>query len=143
MNTVPEHSKPTQQPTPTPAPCRYGAGCTRQGSGCPFQHPTATPCRFGTGCTKANCTFSHPPGRVLPNTFIRGIDGNKAVTITAPQTGSIGTQGMNKSLKFSDADKAASAAAAARADLEKKMRDLEERKKAAAVKKDEAVPTAA
>jgi hypothetical protein len=39
---------------------------------------------------------------------------------------------LNKSVKFSNADKAESAAAAARADLEKKMREIEERKKAVA-----------
>jgi len=143
-------TQPVAAASPGTAPCRYGAACTRQNSGCPFQHPTAAPCRFGSGCTRANCTFQHPPGRVLPNTFIRGVEGSKAVNIVAPPTGTIGAHGMNKSLKFNDADKATSAAAAARADLEKKMRDIEERKKAVAAKeasitakKEEVVPTAA
>jgi hypothetical protein len=128
---VAEHGK-SGPPVSASSPCRYGAACARQGTGCPFQHPTGTQCRFGTGCTRAACTFQHPPGRVLPNTFNRGIDGSKAVTITAPPTGSIGgAQTLNKSLKFSDADKAATAAAAARADLEKKMREIEDRKKSA------------
>ncbi|KAH9174919.1 hypothetical protein EDB89DRAFT_2113391 [Lactarius sanguifluus] len=111
-----------QATTPTAAPasappfgsayCRYGAGCTRRD--CAFQHPAsraklgnnrpqsqAAPCRFGAGCTRATCPFQHPEGRVLPSTFHRGLSTTTPiVSVTAPQTGTIGAPSPHKTVIF-------------------------------------------
>lgn len=149
-----EHLKPAGV-SPAPALCRYGAACARQGAGCTFSHPRpsstpnsasgnhfATPCRFGSGCTRATCPFQHPPDRVLPGSFYRGIDGNaQLVNVKAPETGTIGANGgHNRSVTF---NKPASSAAPtvdgtkpanAQEVLAQKMKELEERKRELAEK---------
>lgn len=113
---VPVHKLPAAQNAPaTPQiPCRYGAGCMKINSGCPFSHPPKAvaaasaaanhfnqQCRFGASCTRAACPFQHPPGRVLPTTFHRGLDPNApTVTVRTPETGSMGAQSYNKSVVF-------------------------------------------
>jgi hypothetical protein len=150
MNAAVENLKPATV-APPPAPCRYGAGCTRQGAGCPYSHPKAaasgnhfaTSCRFGSGCTRASCPFQHPADRVLPGTFHRGLSGDAPlVAVKTPDTGSMGSQGHNKSMTFNKATPSTGSQGAKEA-LEAKVRELEERKralaekeKAAAAKKD-------
>lgn len=111
--------------------CRYGAGCLRINSGCPFAHPkiaaTANAhfnqqCRFGAGCTRAACPFQHPDGRVLPTSFHRGLSTNTpAVTVPVPETGSIGAPSPHKSVVFNKPTILARKAAEA----EKKMEKIE------------------
>ncbi|KAL1941474.1 hypothetical protein VTO73DRAFT_7291 [Trametes versicolor] len=139
---------PVQQQQPTAVPCRFGAGCTR--AGCTFSHPPrqqqtgghfAQPCRFGAACTRASCPFQHPEGRVLPTTFHRGLaPSGGMVNVPTPETGSIGAPSPHKSMSFKKADGAGEADAAAAkavspptasssaADLEKKVKEMEERK---------------
>ncbi|KAH9036152.1 hypothetical protein EDB85DRAFT_2073270 [Lactarius pseudohatsudake] len=113
-----EHQATTPTAAPASAPpfgnayCRYGAGCTRRD--CAFQHPAsraklgnirpqsqAAPCRFGAGCTRATCPFQHPEGRVLPSTFHRGLSTTTPiVSVTAPQTGTIGAASPHKTVIF-------------------------------------------
>ncbi|KAL5504674.1 hypothetical protein ACEPAH_7337 [Sanghuangporus vaninii] len=93
-------------------PCRYGANCTKAASGsCPFSHPfipkntsiyaQTTQCRFGAACTKATCPFQHPPGRVLPGTFHRGLEESApTVAVRAPQPGTIGGPSPHRSVVF-------------------------------------------
>lgn len=130
-------------------PCRFGAACTRPG--CIFSHPArqqaghfATPCRFGAACTRASCPFQHPEGRVLPTTFHRGLaPSGGLVNVPTPETGSIGAPSPHKSVSFKKADgangnggevdaaKAGAAtpsASSSAADLEKKVKEMEERK---------------
>ncbi|KAI0090742.1 hypothetical protein BDY19DRAFT_886920 [Irpex rosettiformis] len=98
----------------TQVPCRFGAACTRPG--CSFMHPprpSSTPCRFGASCTKATCQFQHPEGRgVLPSTFHRGLG-------IGPETTS-----HNKSVTFNTSKTSAQTAA----EIEKKVKEVEERK---------------
>lgn len=99
--------------------CRYGTTCTKVG--CPFLHPNSnTPCRYGTGCTRANCHFQHPEGRVLPNSFHRGVSSaDPTVMVTPPQTGTLHgpASSQNKTLMLSKEQKKEA--------LEKKMKELE------------------
>ena len=75
-------------------------------SGCPYSHPfvpskTQQPCRFGAACTRANCAFQHPPGRVLPGSFHRGLAENTPVVpVGTPETGSIGGPSPHRSVVF-------------------------------------------
>ena len=106
-----QHNTPPQAPTPsTPhvhsqlantIPCRFGAGCAKPLGTCTFSHPPrhqaqpqTVPCRFGAGCTRATCLFQHPPGRVLPSTFHRGLSETTSVTNTA------GAASQHRSVKF-------------------------------------------
>ncbi len=47
--------------------CKYGPGCTKRTSGCPYAHTPTKDCKFGGACTKQDggCNFRHPP-RVPP-----------------------------------------------------------------------------
>ncbi|THH04315.1 hypothetical protein EW145_g5610 [Phellinidium pouzarii] len=108
--------KPKVEPAPTSSKvqCRYGANCLRKTSGCPYSHPytpkTSTyghgaqisqPCRFGAGCTRATCSFQHPPGRVLPGMFHRGLAENApVVSVPTPETGSMNVPSHNRSVVF-------------------------------------------
>ncbi|EJD08063.1 uncharacterized protein FOMMEDRAFT_138089 [Fomitiporia mediterranea MF3/22] len=115
VTSVPIKPKPKVEaaaPSPPKPPCRYGANCTKVASGqCPFSHPfipkstsshaATTQCRFGAGCTRATCPFQHPPGRVLPGTFHRGLAENApTVTVPTPETGSIGGPSPHRSVVF-------------------------------------------
>ncbi|KAI0359628.1 hypothetical protein OH77DRAFT_1472978 [Trametes cingulata] len=150
LNPNAEVPKPSTYVSPAPAvqqnavPCRYGASCTRPG--CTFAHPArqpasghfAQPCRFGAGCTRATCPFQHPEGRVLPTTFHRGLATTGGmVNVPTPETGSMGAPSPHKSMQFNrkadgagangtDAAKAGGASSAA--DLEKKVKEMEDRK---------------
>lgn len=112
-------SAPHKQPEPNvqlkgQVPCRYGAACTRVNSGCPFSHPSLSStqnagnnhfnqqCRFGAGCTRAACPFQHPPGRVLPSSFHRGLSASApVVSVPTPGTGTVGANvSHNKSVVF-------------------------------------------
>ncbi|KAH9855977.1 hypothetical protein C2E23DRAFT_773433 [Lenzites betulinus] len=147
LNPNAEVPKPNTFAPPAPAPqqnavqCRYGAACTR--AGCTFSHPArqapqhfATPCRFGTACTRATCSFQHPEGRVLPSTFHRGLGASGGlVNVPTPETGSIGAPSPHKSMSFKKADgagdeaaKASTPASSSAADLEKRVKEMEERK---------------
>jgi nuclear polyadenylated RNA-binding protein NAB2 len=150
MGGFPEHHKPpsvqhpvtttTTTPHSTAVPCRFGASCTKPS--CPYTHPspaaaaasaathhTTVPsnnyfsqqCRFGSGCTRASCPFQHPEGRVLPGTFHRGLDGSSMVSVKTPEHGSIGAS-MNKSVKFG---------ATKEKGLQEKLKEVEEKKRAA------------
>lgn len=111
-----------QPSPPAQVQCRYGATCSKVG--CPFLHPYSnTPCRYGTGCTRASCHFQHPEGRVLPNSFHRGVLSNDpTVTVTPPQTGTLHgpASSQNKTLTLSKEQKMEA--------LEKKMKELEAQK---------------
>ncbi|KAH8087820.1 hypothetical protein BXZ70DRAFT_955272 [Cristinia sonorae] len=110
-------------PASTQTPCRFGNACTRPN--CAFLHPTrtsTTPCRFGTACTRANCTFQHPEGRVLPSTFHRGLSTTGGlVSVATPEAGSIGAASHNKSMTFNKGSASA-------ADLQKQLKEMEEKK---------------
>lgn len=130
--------------------CRYGAGCTRRG--CTFQHPAsraklgnprpqtqATLCRFGAGCTRATCPFQHPEGRVLPSTFHRGLSTTTPiVSVTAPQTGSIGAPSPHKTVIFNKPNPSKTLGAKAQEIEDEKNRTIQAVKEAeeAAAKKD-------
>ncbi|KAI0261252.1 hypothetical protein BC834DRAFT_483270 [Gloeopeniophorella convolvens] len=151
---------PVASAPPTPAPssqssvfCRYGAACTR--ADCAFRHPASrrlgnarpqsqtTPCRFGTACTRASCQFQHPEGRVLPSTFHRGIaTTGPMVNVTAPPTGSMGSQSPHKTVVFNKADQGKALAAKAQELEEEKNRTIQAVKEAeaAASKKDNSTP---
>ncbi|KAH8828390.1 hypothetical protein DL96DRAFT_1709682 [Flagelloscypha sp. PMI_526] len=109
---------------PSSVPCRFGAACTRQG--CTFSHPAKVatptqPCRYGAGCTKATCQFQHPEGRVLPNSFHRGLSSSTPmVTIKPPEAGSMGASSQNKSVTFNS-----NKPDGLKAKLEKQMKELE------------------
>ncbi|KAI0827944.1 hypothetical protein BC628DRAFT_1317663 [Trametes gibbosa] len=137
-NTLTPPAPPPQQNT---VPCRYGAACTRVG--CTFSHPARQPaphftqqCRFGTACTRAACSFQHPEGRVLPSTFHRGLGATGGlVNVPTPETGSIGAPSPHKSMSFKKAEgagdeaaKTSVPAASRAADLEKRVKEMEERK---------------
>lgn len=133
-HTIPE---PVVTHHPTKPHCRYGAGCLRIHSGCPFTHPKAASsnahfnqqCRFGAGCTRAACPFQHPQGRVLPTTFHRGLSTNTPATqVPVPETGSIGAPSPHKSVVF---NKPASLAKTA-VEAENKMEKAETEVQAAA-----------
>ncbi|KAI0653506.1 hypothetical protein C8Q70DRAFT_937612 [Cubamyces menziesii] len=141
-------------PAPAPAPvapqstvpCRYGAACTRPG--CTFSHPArqaaghfAQPCRFGAACTRATCQFQHPEGRVLPTSFHRGLATTGGlVNVPNPETGSMSGASPHKSMTFKKSDAAGAngadtktgaggmSASSSAADLEKKVKEMEERK---------------
>ncbi|TCD64561.1 hypothetical protein EIP91_003919 [Steccherinum ochraceum] len=112
----------TTHAAPGQTACRFGNACTRPN--CPYLHPhrtTATPCRFGSGCTRANCTFQHPEGRVLPSSFHRGLGTSGGlVTVSTPEPGSMGAASHNKSVTFNRN--------ASSADLQKQIKELEEKK---------------
>ncbi|EKM53415.1 uncharacterized protein PHACADRAFT_211115 [Phanerochaete carnosa HHB-10118-sp] len=150
-----------QSPAPShqsQIPCRFGAACTRPG--CAFLHPNqkpansvSQPCRFGTACTRATCPFQHPEGRVLPTTFHRGLSASGGlVTVSTPETGSMGAHSHNKSVTFNNPAKTgANGAASSAAELEKRVKEVEEKKAqalqavaqaeaAAAAKKDDSKP---
>ncbi|KAF8653285.1 hypothetical protein AX16_003987 [Volvariella volvacea WC 439] len=129
-------------------PCRYGLACTRPG--CMFSHPPrtnhyATPCRFGAACTRATCPFQHPEGRVLPNTFHRGLSTTSpVVNVPTPETGSMGPS-PHRSVTFNNP----ASNAAMKEKLEKQVKELEEKKnqaekamKEAEAKKDGTKPVA-
>lgn len=128
-----QHNTPAQAPTSStphvhaqPAntiPCRFGAGCTKPPGTCTFSHPPrhqaqaqaqtqAVACRFGAGCTRATCPFQHPPGRVLPSTFHRGLSDTAPVVAT-------GAPSQHRSLKFNNNSKEA---------VEEKLKKLEAQK---------------
>ncbi|EJF57536.1 hypothetical protein BD309DRAFT_970550 [Dichomitus squalens] len=148
----PQSYVPTPAPTPQGAtPCRYGAACTRPS--CTFSHPprpsshhASIPCKFGTACTRVTCPYQHPEGRVLPTSFHRGLTTSGGlVNVPSPETGSIGAQSHHKSVTFKRPDGTPTTAA----ELEKKVKEMEERKneaqkaiaQAQAGKKDDASPT--
>lgn len=82
------------------------------------------PCKFGTACTRSNCPYQHPEGRVLPSSFHRGLSATGPIEkVPTPQTGSIGSASYNKSVTFNKSQSAA--------ELEKKLKDMEEKKNAA------------
>ncbi|TDL23018.1 hypothetical protein BD410DRAFT_769425 [Rickenella mellea] len=118
LHTAP-HTAHKPDPSQSKIPCRYGLACTRISSGCPFTHPShsssSTPngsgtpnshfnqqCRFGAGCTRAACPFQHPPGRVLPSTFHRGLSATApVVSVPTPEAGSMGTNtSVHRSVVF-------------------------------------------
>ncbi|KLO17624.1 hypothetical protein SCHPADRAFT_994144 [Schizopora paradoxa] len=114
--------------------CRYGAGCLRIHSGCPFTHPkTASSnghfnqqCRFGAGCTRAACPFQHPQGRVLPTTFHRGLSTNTPATqVPVPETGSIGAASPHKSVVFNKSTPLAKTAVEAEKKMEKETAEVQ------------------
>ncbi|GBE81051.1 hypothetical protein BKA93DRAFT_812046 [Sparassis latifolia] len=131
-----EHMRPATFVPPTilasqsQTPCRFGVACTRPG--CPYLHPRtvepkshfAQPCRFGTACTRATCPFQHPEGRVLPSTFHRGLSTHSPmVNISTPEAGSMSTPSPHKSITFNK-----SAIGGTAAELEKKVKEMEEKK---------------
>ncbi|CAL1711349.1 unnamed protein product [Somion occarium] len=143
---APEHLKPAHYTPPGPhqTACRFGTACTRPN--CPYQHPprpSAQPCRFGAGCTRANCTFQHPEGRVLPTSFHRGLSTTGGlVTVSTPETGTIGAPSPHKSVKFT---RTPSSGGTSAAELEKRVKEMEEKKSQAeaAVAQAEAAAAAA
>ncbi|CAL1711350.1 unnamed protein product [Somion occarium] len=146
LNPAPEHLKPAHYTPPGPhqTACRFGTACTRPN--CPYQHPprpSAQPCRFGAGCTRANCTFQHPEGRVLPTSFHRGLSTTGGlVTVSTPETGTIGAPSPHKSVKFT---RTPSSGGTSAAELEKRVKEMEEKKSQAeaAVAQAEAAAAAA
>ncbi|KAF7321530.1 hypothetical protein MKEN_00673900 [Mycena kentingensis (nom. inval.)] len=147
---VAHHAPPVPAPPAGGVACRFGAGCTRPG--CAFTHPPkhpsniannphyAQPCRFGSGCTRSDCLFQHPEGRVLPNSFHRGLASSTPLTkVPNPETGSIGAPSHNKSVKFN------TTGASVKEKLAKQMKEIEEQKQAitaAQAKKEKSVASA-
>ena len=137
--------------TPNPS-CRFGATCTRPN--CTFSHPPRPPhnhfaqqCRFGSGCTRAQCPFQHPEGRVLPSSFHRGLaTTGPMINVPTPEPGSMGGPSPHRSVTFNNA----TASASVKENLERQMKEIQEKKteaeravrnaEAAANKKDEAKP---
>jgi nuclear polyadenylated RNA-binding protein NAB2 len=109
-------------PAQSQIPCRFGTACTRPG--CSFLHParqSATACRFGAACTKATCQFQHPEGRgALPSSFHRGLGTTGGLANATDSNTS-----HNKSVTFNNG-KPMSAA-----ELEKQVKEVEEKKKQA------------
>ena len=108
-----------QPSPPAQVHCRFGATCTKVGCSFLHPHPSAL-CRYGTGCTRANCHFQHPEGRVLPNSFHRGVlSTDPTVVVKPPQTGTLHgpASSQNKTLTLSKEQKMEA--------LEKKMKELE------------------
>ncbi|TFK51093.1 hypothetical protein OE88DRAFT_1808583 [Heliocybe sulcata] len=164
--TAPESIKPKPHipaPLTTHAhiPCKFGLNCARMATGCPYLHPPrpasdkghfAQQCRFGSGCTRATCPFQHPEGRVLPNSFHKGLSSSAPmVSVQAPETGSIGAPSPHKSVMF---NKTSTPTPTTAEGLQKRMKELEEMKSqaeaaikqseaAVANKKDENKPVAA
>ncbi|KAF7297998.1 hypothetical protein HMN09_01020700 [Mycena chlorophos] len=148
-------ARPNHAPAQPGVPCRFGAACTRPG--CTFSHPPghpsnaanpqfAQPCHFGAACTRANCAYQHPEGRVLPNSFHRGLSASTPlVNVPSLETGSIGTPSHNRSVSFKQAPGGGTALSQK---LEEKMKALEAEKLAlkasqeAAAKKDNAAASA-
>ncbi|KAI0767061.1 hypothetical protein C8Q74DRAFT_1354926 [Fomes fomentarius] len=122
---IPPSASAPSQPS---VPCRFGANCTRPG--CTFAHPRPAshsniPCKFGAACTRATCTYQHPEGRVLPTTFHRGLStSSPTVNVPTPETGSIGSASHNRSVTFKRPDGTPTTAA----ELERKVKEMEERK---------------
>ncbi|OBZ69998.1 hypothetical protein A0H81_10439 [Grifola frondosa] len=140
LNPHAELLKPATYASPAPAapqstiPCRFGLACTRPG--CPYVHPSrpapdhykshfVQPCRFGAACTRATCPFQHPEGRVLPSTFHRGLSTTgPLVNVSTPEAGSMNVPSPHKSVVFKKSDGAGKSAA----ELEKKVKEMEEKK---------------
>ncbi|KAH8115314.1 hypothetical protein DFH11DRAFT_1588586 [Phellopilus nigrolimitatus] len=134
VTSVPAKPKPEPVSTPTKIPCRFGASCLRITSGCPYSHPYTpkTPstggsshfgqqCRFGAGCTRATCSFQHPPGRVLPGTFHRGLaESAPVVSVPTPETGSMSGPSPHRSVIFNKPATATSSAKKEEAEKDKK-----------------------
>jgi len=122
---IPPPAPVTHSHSHSQTPCRYGAACTRPN--CTYAHPprpsntaSSTPCRFGSACTRATCPFQHPEGRVLPSTFHRGLSTTAPmVNVSTPETGSMGGQSQHKSVTFNKTNAA---------NLEKKLKEMEEKK---------------
>ncbi|KAK1234253.1 hypothetical protein PQX77_002560 [Marasmius sp. AFHP31] len=145
-----EHSAPpTATPHPpasNPVPCRFGASCTRPN--CAFAHPSrpaanathfAQQCRFGAGCTRAACPFQHPEGRVLPNTFHRGLSSSAPlVSVKSPETGTMGgsNPSPHKSVTFNSNGSGGTS-------LQDKLKEIEAKKLEAEKKVKEAQAAAA
>ncbi|KAF8870870.1 hypothetical protein CPB85DRAFT_1430861 [Mucidula mucida] len=132
---VPHHPPPSSA-----VPCRFGAACTR--AGCTFSHPPrpsahsaprAQSCRYGAGCTRASCQFQHPEGRVLPNSFHRGLSATAPlVNVPTPETGTMGGPSPHKSAKFTNS------AASVKEKLEKLEQEKNEMEKDLKLKEDAA-----
>ncbi|KAI3618858.1 polyadenylated rna binding protein [Moniliophthora roreri] len=125
---APPATTPHLPPTSNPVPCRFGAACTRPN--CTFSHPSrpssnphfAQQCRFGAACTRATCQYQHPEGRVLPNSFHRGLStSSPIVNVQVPETGTMGgaVSSPHKSVTFNSSSNAG---------LKEKLKELEERK---------------
>ncbi|TFY58355.1 hypothetical protein EVG20_g8184, partial [Dentipellis fragilis] len=72
----------------------------------------------------ATCPFQHPEGRVLPTTFHRGLStGAPLVSVATPQTGSMGGASHHRSVTFNKPGDAS-----AKETLERKMKEVEEKK---------------
>ncbi|KAK7691756.1 hypothetical protein QCA50_005157 [Cerrena zonata] len=142
LNPGAEHLKPnhytppvTHHSGPHQVACRFGNACTR--ANCTFQHPhrqeqphrqSTQPCRFGVACTRATCTFQHPEGRVLPNSFHRGLAPTGGMsTVAKPEAGSANQSSPHKSVTFNRTASGAGNASAA-SELQKKMKEMEEMK---------------
>ncbi|KAK2463131.1 hypothetical protein APHAL10511_004786 [Amanita phalloides] len=146
---TPSHTAPAH---PSPVHCRFGTACTRPN--CAFTHPPRStqftqPCKFGSACTRAACAYQHPEGRILPSTFHRGLSTSAPiVTVSTPETGSMGGHSPHKSVTFNTAGPGAGV----KEKLEQQMREIQERKneaekavreaEAAAAKKKDSKPVA-
>jgi hypothetical protein len=124
-------SAPPVPATHVPTVCRFGSACSRPN--CPYLHPTpraldhfAQQCRFGAACTRATCPFQHPEGRVLPTAFHRGLSTTAPmVSVPTPEAGSMGGPSPHKSVTFNQNKRMGEGI---KAQLEKQMREIEDKK---------------
>lgn len=104
---------------------------------------STVPCRFGASCTRATCPFAHPEGRgVLPGTFHRGLglgagttDGtgaspHRSVTFNKPAPPVNAAPKGKEEVKADGVDSKDATAKETAKDLERRVREVEERKNA-------------
>ncbi|PSR73766.1 hypothetical protein PHLCEN_2v10410 [Hermanssonia centrifuga] len=116
----------------SPTLCKFGLKCTN--AVCRWSHPSPVatpesgvvlsnePCENGKNCKDKDCVKAH--GRVLPSTFHRGLAPTGGmVSVQTPEAGSMGAPSPHRSVTFNKSTPPPSAA-----ELEKRMKEVEEKR---------------